>query len=208
LRAGERLSVRAEPDNPVNPRALQVATLDGEVVLGWVPDLLLEFVHLLRESGPVAITVLHASRRDQPQHLSLIVHIQGVGAASYRGFSGAAWAAIAQGGRARATRRIVGAPASALQARAAHARLAVSSAGTEAPTFQEPRQTPAEMLVPGSPRSHALWAWTAPTALSRFRRPVSRRNCRTSRPGRSCYPRATYSGVSRSFGGSSGQWQR
>lgn len=98
LRAGERLSLRDEPDNPVNARALQVATEDGEVLLGWVPDLLLEFVHLLREGGPVAITVLHANSRDQPQHLSLFVHFQGVGAAGYRGFSGAGWAPIAAQG--------------------------------------------------------------------------------------------------------------
>lgn len=96
LLTGQRLSLRAEPDNPVNARALQVATEDGEIVLGWVPDLLLDFVHLLRESGPVVLTVLHANRKDQPKHLGLFVRIDGVGPAGYRGFSGAGWATIAK----------------------------------------------------------------------------------------------------------------
>jgi hypothetical protein len=96
LHSGQRLSLRAEPDNPVNARALQVATADGEIALGWVPDLLLDFVHLLRETGPVDLTVLHANRPDQPKHLSLFVRIEGTGPAGYRGFSGPRWAPIAQ----------------------------------------------------------------------------------------------------------------
>lgn len=98
LRPGDRLSLRAEPDNPVNARALQLTTEGGDVALGWVPDLLLDFVHLLRESGPVDLTVLHANRRDQPRHLSLFVRISGVGPAGYRGFSGPQWAPLVQDG--------------------------------------------------------------------------------------------------------------
>lgn len=98
LRTGERLSLRTEPDNPVNPRALQVATEDGAIALGWVPDLLLDFVHLLRESGPVDVSVLHANRADQPKHLSLFVRMAGVGPAGHHGFSGPQWAVIAEDG--------------------------------------------------------------------------------------------------------------
>lgn len=95
LTAGEPLSLRAEPENPVNSRALQVVTRDGEVALGWVPDLLLEFVHLLRSCGPLVTTVLHANQRDQPSHLSLFVRIEGSGPAGHRGFSNREWATIA-----------------------------------------------------------------------------------------------------------------
>lgn len=96
LEVGQPLSLRAEPDNPVNARALQVATEDGAIALGWVPDLLLDFVHLLRESGPFALTVLHANRQDQPRHLGLFVRIEGSGPAGYRGFSGPRWTPIVQ----------------------------------------------------------------------------------------------------------------
>lgn len=98
LRDGERLSIRPEPDNPVNARALQVATEDGEVPLGWVPDLLLDFVHLLRDGGPTDLRVLHVNRRDQPKHLSLFVRITGLGPPGYRGFSGPGWAPVGQDG--------------------------------------------------------------------------------------------------------------
>ncbi|MFN2571649.1 MAG: hypothetical protein ABR537_08570 [Gemmatimonadales bacterium] len=91
LRVGQRLSLRAEPANPVNARALQVATEDGEIALGWVPDLLLDFVHLLRESEPIVVTVLQVNREDQPKHLGLLVQIEGEGPPGYRGFSGPRW---------------------------------------------------------------------------------------------------------------------
>lgn len=88
---GERLELRGQPDNDVNRRALLVTTADGEVALGWVPDLLLEFVHLVLSTGEARLSVLRVNPSDLPAHLRLFVRLQGRGPAGHRGFSTVGW---------------------------------------------------------------------------------------------------------------------
>lgn len=51
LKPGTRLALRDEPDNPRNPRALLI-DVDGGQPIGWVPDWLVDDIHLLRTRDP------------------------------------------------------------------------------------------------------------------------------------------------------------
>jgi hypothetical protein len=72
LSTGDRLGLRPDQGNPVNPRALLV-TNDGRP-LGWVPDPILDFVHQLH--GP-SVTVVRANPPTFGHHLRLLVEIEG-----------------------------------------------------------------------------------------------------------------------------------
>ena len=75
LKPGARLSLRDEPTNPVNERAI-VLDASGQPV-GWVPDYLLDDLHKQRDGGfDVGVFVEHANGRTVPWHLRLLCRIE------------------------------------------------------------------------------------------------------------------------------------
>lgn len=90
LQPGDELTLRPEPDNPANPRALVVSTLAG-VGIGWVPDLLLDYVHTVVQSSAAQLVVRRVNGPDLPPHLRLVVRLVGSAPAGYLTFHGDAW---------------------------------------------------------------------------------------------------------------------
>jgi hypothetical protein len=76
LRDGDLLRLLDEPDNAYNPRALLTAN-DRCEPLGWVPDLLLDYVHDVRTSGPHEVFVEAVNGTDAPAHLRLLARLSG-----------------------------------------------------------------------------------------------------------------------------------
>lgn len=93
LKSGTKLSLIDEPDNPKNRRAILTSTLSGEHI-GWVPNLLVEYVHHVREHGSVDVRVVHRNGPSAPIHLRLLVKLEGYAGPGYRPFSGDAWKTI------------------------------------------------------------------------------------------------------------------
>jgi len=89
LRLGEALHVKDEPDNPKDKRALLVTHDNTE--LGYIPDLLVDFVHAVRETGRLSLTVAQVNDVDTPPNLRLRVHLQGSVPSNYRPFLGPQW---------------------------------------------------------------------------------------------------------------------
>ncbi|WP_143020148.1 HIRAN domain-containing protein [Sinosporangium album] len=89
LRIGELLELRDNPENPANPRALLV-TGDG-VELGWVPDLLLDYVHAVRNHNLADLHVAQINGADAPPNLRLRVEFSGFLAPGYQPFRGPDW---------------------------------------------------------------------------------------------------------------------
>lgn len=90
LHKGDFLQLVPEPDNVANPEALLI-TAEGNELLGWIPDLLLDYVHTLRESGPVELRVEHTNSSNAPYHFRLIVLAEGRVPAGYQPFAGPGW---------------------------------------------------------------------------------------------------------------------
>lgn len=90
LKKGDRLQFVSDSDNEVNPRALLIFKV-GDGILGWIPDLLLDYVHALRRSGPVELRVEHANGVEAPYHFRLIVRVEGSVPTGYQPFAGAGW---------------------------------------------------------------------------------------------------------------------
>jgi len=84
----EQLRLVDEPDNPADPRAVLVSHRSG-VALGWVPSVLLAYVHVVSEAQ---VRVLHANGPDVPPGYRLIVRLNGRVSPGYRAFDGPAWA--------------------------------------------------------------------------------------------------------------------
>lgn len=93
LQAGERLSLRQEANNPVNPRALMVCNGAGSP-LGWLPDLLVEDIHRLREVSEVMATVVRVNDNQTPWHMRLLVRLSGGVPDGFRFFAGSEWQPI------------------------------------------------------------------------------------------------------------------
>ncbi|MEJ7772813.1 MAG: HIRAN domain-containing protein [Geodermatophilaceae bacterium] len=74
LKAGARLALRDEPDNPRNPRAMLIDVVAGHAV-GWVPDWLVDDVHTLRARDPELEVVVERCNPDAPAHLRLLCRI-------------------------------------------------------------------------------------------------------------------------------------
>lgn len=90
LRVGDRLDLVNEPSNTVNARA--ILTTDSEHgSLGYVPDMLLDYVHTVRDTGPVSVAVAHVNGPEAPSHLRLLGRFEGRAPLGYRPFSGAGW---------------------------------------------------------------------------------------------------------------------
>ncbi|MEQ4722738.1 HIRAN domain-containing protein [Nonomuraea sp. B19D2] len=90
LREGDALELRDDPTNPVNRQALLVTREGGE--LGWVPDLLLDYVHHVRDTGDIAIRVAQVNGADAPPNLRLRVRLDGSVPCGYVPFRGEEWA--------------------------------------------------------------------------------------------------------------------
>jgi hypothetical protein len=90
LRKGDFLQLVPEPGNIVNPKALLISA-DGNDLLGWIPDLLLDYVYTLRESGPVELRVEHTNGSNAPYHFRLIALVEGRAPAGYQPFAGPGW---------------------------------------------------------------------------------------------------------------------
>jgi hypothetical protein len=73
---GDELVLVPEPDNPVNNRAVVIATTDG-VPVGWVPDLLVDYVHELRAGGDARVVALRVNAPTVPPQDRLVVEIRG-----------------------------------------------------------------------------------------------------------------------------------
>jgi len=93
LHPGEVLSVRPQPDNPFNKRAVLV-TADDEQVLGWVPDVLAEYVQHILTVAPPAVRVRQVNSDDTPPNLRLLVDLSGHVSVGYRPFAGPEWEAL------------------------------------------------------------------------------------------------------------------
>nr|WP_261772342.1 MULTISPECIES: hypothetical protein [unclassified Rhodococcus (in: high G+C Gram-positive bacteria)] len=58
-----------------NPRAIRITTLSG-LLLGYVPDPLLDYVHSTHESA-TDVTVMRANPADTHPHLRLLLRLSG-----------------------------------------------------------------------------------------------------------------------------------
>ena len=76
VQSGDQLALRAEPDNPANPRALLIDVVAGEPV-GWVPDWLLDEVHDLMNGEEFDLRVEKVNM-DAPWHLKLLCRIDAI----------------------------------------------------------------------------------------------------------------------------------
>ena len=74
LKSGQKMDLRAEPSNPVDPRAI-LLDADGHVV-GWVPAWLVEDIHRFREAGAGVEVFVEQTNPDAPPHLSLRCRLQ------------------------------------------------------------------------------------------------------------------------------------
>jgi hypothetical protein len=96
LRPRERLILVDEPDNDWNKRAVLVSARDGQR-LGWVPDLLLDYVHTVRDQGEPSLVVEHVNGPEAPPHLRLLVRLNGHVPVGYRPFTGPRWEPVGSG---------------------------------------------------------------------------------------------------------------
>ncbi len=96
LQPGERLVLVDEPDNEWNTRAILVSARDGQR-LGWVPDLLLDYVHTVRDQAEPSLVVEHVNGPEAPPHLRLLVRLNGHVSAGYRPFAGSRWDPVGSG---------------------------------------------------------------------------------------------------------------
>ena len=73
--AGDRLELRPQPDNPVNPKALLVDVASGEEI-GWIPDWLVDEIHRqINVEAQLEITVDQVNP-DAPDHLKVLAYIR------------------------------------------------------------------------------------------------------------------------------------
>jgi transcriptional regulator with XRE-family HTH domain len=71
---GQQLQLIPEPENPKNPRALQLA-VDGQPI-GWVPDYLVEETNgYLQSNRSLSVSVARANGPDVPWHLRLLCRL-------------------------------------------------------------------------------------------------------------------------------------
>jgi hypothetical protein len=90
LTVGETLLLRDDLSNLANPKAILVSALD-EQPLGYVPDVLVGYVHRAREVDQPTITVQQVNGEDVPPNLRLLVRLEARLPAGYRPFMGPEW---------------------------------------------------------------------------------------------------------------------
>jgi hypothetical protein len=86
LTEGDELRLQPAPDNPVNTRALLVTATDSSP-LGYVPDLLVDYVHKLFEVDAPKLFVLQRNDEDSPPNMRLLIECTGRVPAGYVPFS-------------------------------------------------------------------------------------------------------------------------
>jgi hypothetical protein len=89
LNDGDDVYLRAEPDNPVNPRALLIITAAG-FPLGWLPDLLVSDVHS-EDFTNARVTIERVNGPDAIWHLRLLARISVPVPPGFRPFSSPEW---------------------------------------------------------------------------------------------------------------------
>lgn len=94
LRNGDYLWLRREPTNPANPLAVLVDSQD-EQPLGWVPDLLTDYVQHVLATEPPELRVRQANGPDTPPNLRLLGELTGSIPAGHRPFEGPGWETLA-----------------------------------------------------------------------------------------------------------------
>lgn len=90
LRPRAVVHLRGQPDNPINPRAVQVVS-DAGLALGWVPDVLLDYLAAVRSVGDPAITVTMVNGVDVPAGFRLLLTLDGQVPDGYEFFGGSSW---------------------------------------------------------------------------------------------------------------------
>lgn len=95
LRAGDALTVLPEPSNPVNPDAVLVCSAAGER-LGYVPDMLLDHLHVVARAGEFELVVEHVNGPEAPPHLRLLARLEGMTPPGYRPMTGPDWETYAE----------------------------------------------------------------------------------------------------------------
>lgn len=69
---GQRLELREEPNNVVNPKAVLIDASEGAPI-GWVPDYLIEDLSKYREDArPISVSVIRANGPEVPAHLRVL----------------------------------------------------------------------------------------------------------------------------------------
>jgi hypothetical protein len=92
LKPHDELALADQPDNPVNPLALQVVGLS--VPVGWVPDLLVEDIRVLMRQSTVSVRVEHVNGPDAPWHLRLLARLDATPANDFCFFTGQRWTTL------------------------------------------------------------------------------------------------------------------
>ncbi|MFE5879461.1 HIRAN domain-containing protein [Rhodococcus sp. NPDC056506] len=75
LKSGDELTLRPDPSNPKDPRAIEIA--DGDLGLGFVPSPLLDYVHSVIDGGPHRLSVVRANPAETHPHLRLLLRLDG-----------------------------------------------------------------------------------------------------------------------------------
>jgi hypothetical protein len=88
--AGDLLALTDEPTNPKNKRAILTTTKTG-VHVGWVPDMLLDYVHVVKAFRVPEVTVIHKNGSKSPDHMRLLVELRGAVSREYVPFGGPKW---------------------------------------------------------------------------------------------------------------------
>lgn len=89
LGPGDSLALARDRHNPVNSLALMV--LDSAILVGWVPDLLVEDIQTLMQRANVSVLVEHVNGPDAPWHMRLLARLRAEPAKDFRFFTGEKW---------------------------------------------------------------------------------------------------------------------
>lgn len=95
LRPGDALTVLPEPSNPVNPDAVLVCSAAGER-LGYVPDLLVDYLHVVARAGEFELVVEHVNGPEAPRGLRLLARLEGSTPPGYQPMAGPGWETFAE----------------------------------------------------------------------------------------------------------------
>lgn len=90
LGPGDKLQLIDDVDNAFNPRAIITASEHG-APLGWVPDLMLDYLHTARTCGEIQLSVDHVNGPEVPAHLRLLARMVGRVPIGYQPFTGPDW---------------------------------------------------------------------------------------------------------------------
>lgn len=93
LKEGDELRLLANADNTVNPRAIHIAD-GGGIPVGWVPDLLLDYIHELAASNSYNLRVQHINGPGVPSHLRLLVRVSGYVPTGFEPFLPEIWGPV------------------------------------------------------------------------------------------------------------------